>query len=230
MCKIADPARRRNHPLTATLPLGIAFALVLGCAALAQNAPASLPGGLERVQNAQVKLSYIRPGTDFSKYKTIQLLPLSIPASARNGAPPGAMPEMGESYILGNEQVSALQSAYQEQMRDVLGNAGFKFVDKPQADTLIVVARITAIRLNAPIESSRENYAGMGETFSQGGGAMAIAAAFGDGATNTVIAEAADSQYPSNMWSVNNSVTNLADARNAFATWATDLKNKLTQK
>jgi len=183
-----------------------------------------------RVQNASVKLAYVKPGTNWSKFKTIQLLPLNIPASARNGAPPGAMPEMGESYILGTEQVTALQSAYKNQMQTVLGNAGFTFVDKPQADTLIIAAKITSIRLNAPIANTRMDYSGMGETFSQGGGAMAIAAVFGNGATNTVIAEAADAQYPSNMWSINNSVTNLADARNAFATWATDIANKLTQK
>lgn len=230
MNRIAEPARRWIHSLMAGLLLGIIYATVSVGLVTAQTPPAKLPGGLVRVQNAPVKLAYVRPGTNWSKYKTIQLLPLSIPASARNGAPPGAMPEMGESYILGNEQVTELQAAYKEQMHTVLGNAGFTFVDKPQANTLIIAGKITGIRLNAPIESTRLGYSGMGETFSQGGGAIAMAAVFGDGATNTVIAEAADSQYPSNMWSINNSVTNMADARNAFATWATDIANKLTQK
>jgi len=228
MARIPNPARRRSRSLIAGLSLGIV--VVSAGLVTAQSPPATLPGGLVRVHNAPVKLAYVKPGTDWSKFKTIQLLPLSIPASARNGAPPGAMPEMGESYILGNEQVTALQSAYKQQMKTVLGNAGFTFVDKPQADTLIIAAKITGIQLNAPIENTRLGYSGMGETFSQGGGAMAIAAVFGDGATNTVIAEAADSQYPSNMWSINNEVTNLADARNAFATWATDIANKLTKK
>lgn len=218
---------RPDHRLITEVSLGIICALLLIGSAIAQTPPATLPGGLERVQNSQVKLAYVRPGTDFSKYKTIELMKLSVPPSARNGAPPGAMPEFGESYILGNEQVAALQSAYEDSMHRILGNAGFKFVNTPQADTLIVIARITSIRLSAPISN---DYGGMETTFSRGAGAMAMAAVFGDGATNTVIAEAADAQYPSNMWTINNSVTNLADARQAFDTWARDLRDKLKQK
>jgi Protein of unknown function (DUF3313) len=228
MSRHADPARRRTPSLIAGLSLGIVCATVIAGAGIAQTPPTSLPGGLEQVQNARVKLAYAKPGINWSQFKTIQLLPLSIPPSARNTAPPGAEPELGETYILGKEQITALQAAYEQQMKTVLGNAGFTFVDKPQANTLIVAAKITGIRLNAPLASSR--FGGMDETFTRGSGAMGIEAVFGDGATNTVIAEAADAQYPSDMWEVNNSVTNADDARNAFATWANDLRQRLQQQ
>jgi hypothetical protein len=223
MSRIAEPAHRSS---IVRASLGIAFAIALAGPAIAQSP--NPPSGLACVEASKAKLTYLRPGTDLSKYKTIQLLPLSVPASARNGTPPGVDPILGETYVLGNQQVTALQSAYKQQMQTVLGNAGFKFVDAPQADTLIVAARITHIRLNAPIPSSR--YYGNDTTETHGAGAMTIAATFGDGSTNKVIAEATDKEYSAGMLALNNQVTNLAAANDAFATWAGDLRGWLTQK
>src|SRR5262249_47946487 len=163
-----------------------------------------------------------------TKYKTILLKPLSIPPNARNAAPKGTVPEFGESYLLPDDAVTSLQNDFAHSMQDVLGGAGFTFVTTPQANTLVVAPQILRIQLRAPIESTREDYAGGGFTVSPGGGSMTIEAVLADGSTQAVVAEVADRQYGSSMWQVNNRVTNYQQARMAFDQWAKDLRDRLT--
>src|SRR5262249_11833272 len=144
--------------------------------------------------------------------------------------PSGQTVHFGESYVLSDSDVETIQKAYDKTTRDELAKGGFTFVDTPQADTLVVVAQIIDIKLNAPIQDTRLGYDGRSATFPKGGGWMAIAAALADGATGEVIAEAADRKYPADIWGINNSVTNLGEARQAFASWAALLRNRLVEK
>lgn len=201
--------------------------LLCGVAAAQQQAPQSLPGDLQRVQGSKVALAYVRPGTNWTKYRTILLKKLVVPASARNTAAPGTFPEFGESYMLTDNDVAQLQSDFAQSMHNVLGSAGYTFVTTPGPNTLIVAPQVAQIRLKAPIESSRLDYSSMGQTYSQGGGSITMAAVLADGSSNVVIAQVLDRNYGNNFWSVNNSVNNLQQAKQAFDQWATDLKNKL---
>jgi len=206
-----------------------AFVLIAGASALA-DPPQQLSNGLQRVQTNKVALAYVRPGTDWTKYKTIYLQKLIVPANARNAAPSGAFPQFGESYLLTAADVSQLQDTFAKSMQKVLGNNGFTFVTTPQANTLIVAPQVVKIILSAPIQNTRQSYSGMGFTVSQGGGSIEIAAVLADGATRNVVAEVVDRKYGSNVWGLNNSVTNWAEARDAFDQWANDLSDKLTSK
>ncbi|HUO87738.1 MAG TPA: DUF3313 family protein [Rhizomicrobium sp.] len=214
-------------------PYAIAALMIIAAAAdlRADEPPATRPGGLVRVDNSKVKLAYVRPGTDWSKYRSLKLEPLSIPVAVRDAAPPsGVHKKFRESFVLGDKEVAAIRDAYDKTMRDVLGKGGFTFVETPQADTLIVAAQVMDIKLNAPIESTRYNYSGRGRTYSQGGGSVVVGAVFADGATGDVIAEAVDRSYPTpNVWRVNNAVSNLAELRQAFARWARQLRDKLNE-
>jgi len=192
---------------------------------IAASPPHKLDNGLLRTET-RFKLAYVMPGTSFAKYKTIQLRTLEIPPDARDGGS-GKTTRFRESYILGDKEVASLQKAYNDTMRDILGSAGYAFVDTPQADTLIVAPVVMKIRLNAPIENTRQSYSGRGRTYSQGGGSITIAAALADGGNSEVIAQVVDHSYPSDMWRVNNAVTNLADAKQAFAKWARALRETL---
>jgi hypothetical protein len=204
-----------------------AVALSLGSTAFADPPPATLSNGLVRAQGSKVALAYVRPGTNWSKYKTIQLRTLSVPPNARNAAPKGQMPEFGESYLLSDQDVAQLQQDFAKSMHNILGNAGFTFVTTPQADTLVVIPQIARIQLNAPIQDSRIGYSGMSATFSQGGGSITMSAVLADAQSGKVIAEALDRQYGSNTWGLNNSTTNMFEAREAFDQWARDLRDRL---
>lgn len=190
--------------------------------------PQTTDSGLVRVDNAKVALAYVRPGTDWSKYRTILLEPLNIPIKVRDAAPSGATTRLGESYVLRDEDIAALQKAYGESMRKALSDGGrYAFVTTAQPDTLIVAAQVIDIKLAAPIEGSRIGYAGRGRTYSRGGGSIAIAAVLADGASGQVVGEAADRKYPADIWGINNSVTNLSQARTMFTSWGRALRNKL---
>jgi hypothetical protein len=192
---------------------------------IAASPPHKLDSGLLRAET-QFKLAYVMPGTSFAKYKTIQLRTLEIPPDARDGG--GSQTKrFRESYILGDKEVAALQSAYSDTMKDILGKAGYTFVDTPQADTLVVAPVVMKIRLNAPIENTRQSYSGRGRTYSKGGGSITVGAVLADGGNSEVIAQVVDHSYPSDMWRVNNSVTNLSDAKQAFAKWARALRETL---
>jgi len=186
--------------------------------------PHKIEGGLVHHEDSSFKLAYVKPGANFAKFKTIQLKTLEIPPDARDGGK-GRMKRFRESYILGDKEVSALQTAYGETMRDILGKAGYSFVDSPDANTLIVAPVVLKIRLNAPVESTR--YSGNSRTYSQGGGSITIGAVLADGSNGEVLAQVVDHSYPSDMWRLNNRVTNLADAKIAFAKWARALKDTL---
>jgi len=205
------------------------LALVTGSAldALSDELPATL-NGMQRVASSRVKLAYVRPGTDWKKFRTVQIRELSIPLEVRDATPSGQTKKFRESYVLGDKQVTALQKAYMDVMRDRLGDAGFTVVDTPAADTLIVATKVMDIRLSAPIESTRMSYSSRGSVYSQGGGAIAITAALADGTSGQVLAEVADSRWPnSDMWRINNSVSNLSDAKQAFSFWANALRDRL---
>lgn len=192
---------------------------------IAASPPHKLDNGLLRTET-RFKLAYVMPGTSFAKYKTIQLRALEIPPDARDGGS-GQTKRFRESYILGDKEVTALQGAYKDAMQDILGKAGYTFVDTPQADTLIVAPVVMKIRLNAPIENTRQSYSGNGRTYSQGGGSITVGAVLADGGNNEVLAQVVDHSYPTNMWRINNRVTNLADAKMAFAKWARALRETL---
>ncbi len=205
------------------------LALVAGPAldALSDELPATL-NGMQRVANSRVKLAYVHPGTDWKKFRTVQIRPLSIPLEVRDATPSGQTTKFRESYVLGDKQVEALQKAYMTVMRDRLGDAGFSVVETPGADTLIVATKVMDIKLSAPIESTRMSYSSRGRVYSQGGGAIAITAALADGGSGQVLAEVADSRWPnSDSWRINNSVSNLSDAKQAFGFWANALRDRL---
>jgi hypothetical protein len=132
--------------------------------------------------------------------------------------------------MLTASDVSQLQDTFSKSMHEVLGNKGLIFVTTPQADTLIVRAEVAKIVLSAPIESTREGYSGMGVTVSRGGGAIEVEAVLADGGTNNILAEVVDRKYGSNVWGINNAVTNWAETRDVFDQWANDLSDKLTSK
>jgi hypothetical protein len=213
--------------MTHAATFAFATALCGSAAAQQQQPPQTIAGGLQRMQGSKVAYAYVRPGTNWTKYRTIMLKTLVVPANARNTAAPGATADFGESYMLPDSAVTQLQSAFATSMQNVLGSAGYTFVSTPQADTLIVAPQVVKIVLSAPVESSRLDQSSPGITFSRGGGSITVGAVLADGASRVVIAEAIDRQYGSNVWGVNNSTTNMAQAREVFDQWARDLRDRL---
>jgi Protein of unknown function (DUF3313) len=185
--------------------------------------PADL--GLTRTTDTRSRIVYTKPGTDFSRFRTVQLMTLEVPPDSRDAAPSGARTRMRESFVLQDRDVQDLQAAFAQSMRTVMGNAGFTFVDTPQADTLIVGPMVSDITLSAPVSNTRTS--GRSRTYTRGGGSISIAAVLADGTTGEILGQVAAASRPTNIWRINNRVTNMSDARTAFNQWARSLVDTL---
>jgi hypothetical protein len=192
----------------------------------APQSPSDL--GLTRTTDTRLRIAYTLPGIDWSQFRTIQLHPLTVPPDAADATPINARTRGRESFVLGDREISMLQDAFAQAVRNTLTSAGYTFVDTPQANTLIVLPQVTDITLAAPLESSRMS--GRTRTYTRGAGSIAVSAMFADGGTGQVIGMATARSRPSNIWRVNNRVTNMADARNAFNDWARSLRDALQQQ
>ena len=115
-------------------------------------------------------------------------------------------------------------------MRDALSKAGYSFVTTPGADTLVIAAQIVDLRLNAPVESSRLSYSSRGRVYSRGAGSMSVGAVLADGPTWQVLAQIGARSYSADVWQINNSTTNRAEARRAFNKWARALSDRLVER
>jgi hypothetical protein len=201
------------------------------CATNAIAAPAAqIQGGLVLAPDSRAKLAYIHPEADWAKFRTVELGALQFPVSVREGAAKGKTTHFRESYVLRDEDVAALQEDYTKAMRDQLSKGGYTFVTTRGPDTLMVAAQIIDLRLNAPVEKTRRSYSSPGRVYSRGGGTMTIAAVLADGQTGQVLAQIADHYSSPNIWGINNSATNRAQARQAFNKWARTLRERLAEK
>lgn len=203
--------------------VAVVFALTLS-GAVAGEVPHSLPNGLQRVENSLCRHTHSKDGTDWSKYKSIHLKPLEVPVEVRDAA--GRRSRIRDSYVLGDRDVAALKDSFAKTFRSAFGDAGFAFVDKPQANTLIISPVLLDIALGAPGERAPVSYGGRGRVHSPGGGALTMAAVLADGVTGEVLAEVAGHRYPADIWRANNA-TNLADARMVFGIWSRELRDKI---
>lgn len=218
----------RIGSIAAPVAACLLFTLAPVEAARAQTGETPASEGLVPLKSARIDAVYVRPGVDWKKYRTILLLPLNVPPEARDGAPAGTTKRLGESYILRDSDVDVIKQRFDKTMRKELTRDNyFTLVDTPRADTLVVAVAILQIALNAPIESSRLNYANRGRTFSRGGGGATIGTAFADGGDYSVLARIQDNRYSPDQWGVNNSVNNLADLDLMFSQWGRGIRDKL---
>jgi hypothetical protein len=189
-------------------------------------APSASDLGLTRTTNTRSRIVYQKPGTNWSRFKTIQLMALEVPPDARDASSSGSRrTRMRESFVLQDRDVQDLQSAFAQSVRTAMTNAGFTLVDTPQADTLVVGPMVSDITLSAPVSNTRP--AGRSRVYSRGAGSISIAAVLADATTGEVLGQVASAHAPSNMWRINNRVTNMSDARQAFSQWGRQLANTL---
>jgi Protein of unknown function (DUF3313) len=182
--------------------------------------------GLVRTTDTRSRIVYQKPGTNWSRFRTIQLMALEVPPDARDASSSGSRrTRMRESFVLQDRDVQDLQSAFAQSVRTAMTNAGFTLVDTPQADTLVIGPMVSDITLSAPVSNTRAS--GRSRVYSRGAGSISIAAVLADATTGEVLGQVASAHAPSNMWRINNRVTNMSDARQAFSQWGRQLANTL---
>ena len=185
-------------------------------------------GNLVRVDNSRAKLAYIDPNADFRKYTAVLLTPLGVD-NVEIIQPSSSLRTAGNrNWELTDADKERLQKDFREAMEKQLSdNGGYPVVETPGDDVLKISAILTRIAPNAPKDDNRSRPVGRSKVFTEGAGKMDVAVTFSDSETGEVLALTKNSRSGSNLWSINNSVTNSAEVRRAFTSWAMQIRGQL---
>ena len=182
---------------------------------------------LYEVANPSVRVAYIDPYVDYDQYKKIIVTPLNFD-TMEIVQPSGA--RFNTKFDLNEEEREKINEIYQKMMLEYLEkNGDFKVVQSPGSDVITLSVYVKKIRPNATKDDVSSRGVGRNTVFTRGAGSMTIAAVVFDSTSGKELARIADTRESSDMWGVNNRVTNTGDISRAFAEWAkkfnTALKN-----
>lgn len=216
----------------------VLFATVLiGGLAACETPPPTLsdrpaPGeqGLYMLDNAGVNLAAARPDVDWSSYDSIMISDLIIPDAVLNAAPRNparrASTRPGDNWRIPRSDGRRLTNEFRNQLTREFQNGGeFQVVQTPGPGTLVLRTQLTNIELVAPFNSTRPQ-SPRGIPLQTG--SLSISGDLVDAQTGETLALFADNRMSStDMWRVNNTVTNFADASRIFRQWGVLLRGSL---
>ncbi|CAA0126206.1 Uncharacterised protein [Halioglobus japonicus] len=187
-----------------------------------------IQGHLVRVDNTNAKFVYVDPDAPFEKYTAIMLAPLGVDnveiiQPTTSSRLPGY-----RNWELTDADKQRLQKAFQESMLQQLSQKdGFPVVQSIGDNVLRISAKLTRIQPNAPKDDSRSRPVGRSKIISEGGGKLSVEVTFSDSETGEVLALAKDTRSGSSQWGINNSVSNAAEVKRVFNSWARQIAAQL---
>lgn len=193
----------------------------------AEGAPAQWDG-LVLKPSARADAVYVRPDADIKAYKTVMLDPVEVSFAREwdpnRGAARGARRVGAKDIQNIRDRVASL---FQEVFREELAGGGYTLVDQPDEDTLRVTPAIVDLYIDAPVTTRTLNV----KTYSTGTGRMTLVLELRDAVTGAIIARAIDAQAGRDQHTitVSNELTNPAEARRIFGTWARALRTGLDE-
>jgi uncharacterized lipoprotein YajG len=211
-----------------TLGLALAALLLGACAGeptiQTGDDAETIMGNLNRVDNARVALAYVDPEADYSRYTRVLIEPLDL--DNVEIVQPDNMNSMVNRYNreweLSDADKATLQVAFDEAMRRELTAGGlFEIASASGDDVLVIDAMLTRLAPSASRDDMTARTSARSRVYTQGAGSISIAIAFGDGDSGEVLAIIKDTRSNDNgAWGLNNSVTNMAEVRRTFTSWA----------
>lgn len=194
------------------------------CAVLLVSHPAAAAppaewDGLVRIENKQLDHVYVLPEADLAGYKRIRLDPADV-SFDRNWNPNAGQPSAARR--LSSADVEKIKSTVASEFRKVfraeLAKAGYVLVELDGDDVLRVVPKIVNLYITAPEKMS----AGRSRTYVTNSGHLTLVVELRDSVSGQFLARAVDTVRGRDTatFRLSSSVSNLADARAAFAKWA----------
>lgn len=190
-------------------------------------------GNLNKVNNSRVDMAYVDRDGDYDRYTRVYIAPLDVD-NVEIVQPSGTSTSMVNRYNteweLTAENKLQLQAAYKEVMeRELAKDGAFAIAQGGGDDVLAILGAITQIAPNAPKDDFSSRGAGRNRVYTASSGSIDITLAFEDGDSGDVLAIIKDrrSENNSNNWGMNNSVTNMAEVRRAFSSWAMRVREGL---
>ena len=219
------------------LALGLAaFVALLGACAgeptiqTGADAETIMDGRLARVDNTRSSLVYVDPDADYGRYDSVLLVPLDVDhiEIIQPNTTSSVANRFNRDWELTDSDRSKLQDAFREAMEKAIADGGdFSLAEDGGENVLRVEAMITQIAPNAPKDDVQSR--GTRSTIiTEGAGSLSVAMMLADGDSGEVLAIIKDTRSgQSNMNTINNSVTNMAEVRRHFRTWGMQLNNGL---
>lgn len=188
----------------------------------------TIMGNLNKVDNARVDLAYIDPDADFGKYTSVIVMPLGVdnveiiqPGKSRSVTG-------SQNWELTDSDKDKLQELFHEAMVKQLESKGdYAVVTEAGDDVLQIAASLIAIAPSAAKDDNHSRATGRSRVYSEGAGSLAVMVAYGDSETGEVLGIMKDSKSSTGVWGANNSVSNMADVRHMFNSWALQIRNGL---
>lgn len=184
----------------------------------------TIMGTLNKVDNLSADMAYVDPTIDYGRYSRVLITPLDLDnveiiQPDRNTS---MLNRYNEEWALTAEDKQRLQEAFTTSMERALSEGGaYGIADTAGDDVLIIEAMITTIAPSGPKDDVASRGIGRSRVFTQGSGGMSIAVMFADGDSGEILAVVKDTRTSDNStWGMNNSVTNMAEARRYFNNWS----------
>ena len=206
---------RVSKRLLGVLAVGCLFACTVAGAA----APPQTWDGLELRKSKGLDAVYVRPGAEFKAYRSLVLEPVQV-AFDRNWDPnKDARGAAGRLSAADLQQIREEMAAeFRRVFAEELAGAGYEVVAKPLDDTLVVVAGLADVYINAPDKLT----SGRTSTYTMNAGRMTLVMELRDGPTGQLLARVVD-RYAGKQTgyaTIANGVTNSAEFRRAVTDWA----------
>ncbi|MEP1472429.1 MAG: DUF3313 family protein [Halieaceae bacterium] len=185
-------------------------------------------GNLHKVDNSRVQMAYLDPDANLGKYNRVLVRPLGVDKieiiqPSRTTSVAG-----NKDWELTESDKTELQTMFHEVMvKQLQEKGGYEVVDEPGDDVLEIAAMITAIAPSAAKDDNQSRAVGRTRVYTEGAGSIAVAVAYGDSETGEVLGLAKDSRSSNSYWGSNNSVSNKADVRRMFTSWAIGIREGL---
>lgn len=187
-----------------------------------------IQGNLVRVDNTNAKLVYVDPDAPFGKYTAILLSPLGVDNVEIIQPSTGSRLPGYRNWALTDADKQRLQKDFQEAMLKQLSKKdSFPVVENIGDNVLRITAKLTRIAPNAPKDDYRSRPVGRSKVVTEGAGKLSVEVTFSDSETGEVLALAKDTRSGSSQWGINNSVTNSAEVRRVFTSWAMQIAAQL---
>ena len=187
-----------------------------------------IQGNLVRVDHSRAKLAYMDPSADFNKYTAILLTPLGVDNVEIIQPTTSYRTTRTPNWELTDADKLRLQKDFQEAMSKQLAlQETYPLATAAGDNVLLIAAKLTRIAPTAPKDDNRSRPAGRSKVVTEGAGKISVEVTFSDSETGEVLALAKDTRSGSSLWGLNNSITNAAQVRRVFTSWAMQIRAQL---
>ena len=187
-----------------------------------------IQGNLVRVNHSRTKLAYIDPSADFKKYTAILLTPLGVENVEIIQPTTSYRTFRTANWELTDADKLRLQKDFDQALAKQLTlQDTYPLVTAAGDNVLLISAKLTRIAPSAPKDDNRSRPAGRSKIITEGAGKISVEVTFSDSETGEVLALAKDTRSGSSLWGLNNSITNEAQVRRTFTSWAMQIRAQL---